>query len=326
MDSLLMEPISLSATPEALSVPPYSRTKTVKTCQHTLGQTISSVGIGLHTGARINLTLMPAPADHGIVFRRSDLNASPLPARFDHVVDTRLSTVLGEATNPANRIATIEHLMAALHGCGVDNALVLVDGPEIPVFDGSAADFVFLLDCAGRAPQDAVRQSIEVLRPIRVEHNGAFVELLPSAAPSLHLSLGIEFSASAIGKQNFSLSLTPDTFRHDLARSRTFTLRQEIEALHKAGLARGGSLDNAIVVDGADILNPAGLRCPDEFIRHKMMDAVGDLYLAGAPLRARFTGYRSGHGLNNQVLRALFADTSAWRFVPPTAVAARAAA
>ncbi|MCP1195580.1 UDP-3-O-acyl-N-acetylglucosamine deacetylase [Acetobacter senegalensis] len=326
MDSLLMEPITLSTPPETYAVPTHNRARTVKAVQHTLHHSISSVGTGLHTGAPINLTLRPAPVGHGIVFQRTDLNAAPLPARFDYVVDTRLSTVVGEAGNPANRIATIEHLMAAFHGCGIDNALVLVDGPEIPVFDGSAADFVFLLDCAGRVPQDAVRQSIEVLRPIRVEQNGAFVELRPSTTQTLHLSLQIDFAAAAIGKQDYALELTPATFRHQLARSRTFTLRQEIEALHKAGLARGGSLENAIVVDGDQILNPSGLRCPDEFIRHKVMDAVGDLYLAGAPIKGAFTGHRSGHSLNNKVLRSLFADPSAWRFTPPSAVSARVAA
>ncbi|MGO3518464.1 MAG: UDP-3-O-acyl-N-acetylglucosamine deacetylase [Acetobacter cibinongensis] len=326
MDSLLMEPLALSALPEAVSVPATLRPKAASFFQHTLGKSITGVGVGLHTGAQIQLTLMPAPAHHGIVFQRTDLSAPALPARFDSVVDTRLSTVLGDPSNPQNRIATVEHLMAALHGCGVDNALILVDGPEIPVFDGSAADFVFLIDCAGRKTQDAPRQFVEVLRPVRVEQNGAFVELRPAPIPHLQLSLGIEFSAKAIGKQDFALELTPQTFRHELARSRTFTLRQEIEALHKAGLARGGSLENAIVVDDDQILNPAGLRSPDEFIRHKMMDAVGDLYLAGAPLRARFYGHRSGHGLNNQLLRALFADRAAWRFVPPKALAARSAA
>nr|WP_244463331.1 UDP-3-O-acyl-N-acetylglucosamine deacetylase [Acetobacter orleanensis] len=311
-----MEPKSRSATLEPVFRSAQPSVTEQPAVQHTLHHAISSVGIGLHTGARITLTLQPAPVGHGIIFKRSDLNAAFLPARFDYVMDTRLSTVLGEAANPANRIATVEHLMAALNGCGIDNVLVLVDGPEIPVFDGSAADFVFLMDCAGRVPQDAVRHRIDVLRSVRVEQDGAFVELRPAPVRNLHLDLSIDFPAEAIGKQTFATELTPSTFRQDLARNRTFTLRQEIEALHKAGLARGGSLDNAIVVDGDQILNPSGLRCPDEFIRHKVMDAVGDLYLAGAPLRARFTGYRSGHCLNNKVLRALFADPTAWRYVP----------
>lgn len=295
--------------------------------QHTLGRPITGVGTGLHTGASISLTLAPAPAHHGIVFQRTDLpDAAPLCARYDNVLDTRLSTVIGQKDAPSNRIATIEHLMAALHGCGIDNALICVDGPEVPVFDGSAADFVFLIDCAGRQIQDAPRQYLEVLRPVRVEHNGAYAELRPAGVKNLHLSFDIDFAASAIGQQEFAVELTPHSFRQELARNRTFTLRQEIEALHKAGLARGGSLENAIVVDGDKILNPAGLRCPDEFIRHKIMDAVGDLYLAGAPLRGRFYGHRSGHSLNNQLLHALFADDAAWRFVPPTIASKRSAA
>lgn len=321
-----MEPKSRSTTLEPVSSAAQPSVKQQLAVQHTLHHAISCVGTGLHTGARITLCLQPAPVGHGIIFKRSDLNAAVLPARFDYVVDTRLSTVLGEPNNPANRIATIEHLMAALNGCGIDNALVLVDGPEIPVFDGSAADFVFLVDCAGRVPQDAVRHRIDILRSVRVEQNGAFAELSPAPVSNLHLEMSIDFPAAAIGKQTFATELTPTTFRQDLARNRTFTLRHEIEALHKAGLALGGSLDNAIVVDGDQILNPSGLRCPDEFIRHKVMDAVGDLYLAGAPLRGRFIGHRSGHSLNNQVLRALFADPSAWRYVPAHAGFSRAAA
>ncbi|OAG75900.1 UDP-3-O-[3-hydroxymyristoyl] N-acetylglucosamine deacetylase [Acetobacter malorum] len=245
-----MEPKNRSTTLEPVSGPAQPSAKHQPAVQHTLHHAISCVGIGLHTGARITLTLQPAPAGHGVVFKRSDLNAALLPARFDYVVDTRLSTVLGDATNPTNRIATVEHLMAALNGCGIDNVLVLVDGPEIPVFDGSAADFVFLMDCAGRVELDAVRHRIDVLRPVRVEQGDAFAELSPAPVQNLHLDLSIDFPAEAIGKQTFSTELTPTTFRQDLARNRTFTLRQEIEALHKAGLARGGSLDNAIVVDG----------------------------------------------------------------------------
>lgn len=322
-----MEPLPRSIQPDTAPAAAFSGSKMPSFFQHTFGKRITGVGIGLHTGARIQLTLVPAPAQHGIVFQRTDLpGAKALPARYDHIVDTRLSTVLGEQTNPANRIATIEHLMAALQGCGIDNALILVDGPEIPVFDGSAADFVFLIDCAGRQTQDAPRQYLEVLRPVRVEHNGAYAELRPAPVQNLHLSFDIDFPDCAIGKQAFALELTPHTFRQDLARNRTFTLLQEIEALHKAGLARGGSLENAIVVDGSQILNPAGLRHPDEFIRHKIMDAVGDMYLAGAPMRARFYGHRSGHGLNNQLLRALFANPAAWRLVPPKVATKRNAA
>lgn len=316
MDSLLRETSSSSVTAETRTSPAFQlRGKPAFAVQKTLRQPISASGTGLHTGQAIRLVLQPAPAGHGIVFQRTDLaDAAPLPARYDSVVETRLSTVLGDSTRSENRVATIEHLMAAFHGCGIDNARVLVDGPEIPVFDGSAADFVFLLDCAGTVAQGAPRRMIEVLKPVRVEQGDAFVELLPASDGKLHLSLSIDFAARAIGHQSCTLDLNSRTFRDQLARSRTFTLRAEIEALHKAGLARGGSLDNAVVVDDDQVLNPGGLRCPDEFIRHKVMDAVGDLYLAGGPLTAHLRGHRSGHGLNNQVLRKLFADPTAWGY------------
>lgn len=286
--------------------------------QHTLGQPISAVGIGLHSGQKIRLSLLPAPIRHGIVFQRTDIpHAAPIPARYDYVVDTKLSTTVGEAARPENRVATVEHLMAALRGCGIDNALVLVDGPEIPAFDGSAQDFVFLIDCAGQQPQTATQRVIEVIRPVRVEQGESFMELLPNPASglgaALDLSLSIDFPAQAIGRQTLSLELTPACFRNELSRSRTFTLKAEIDALHKMGLALGGSLDNAIVVDGESILNPAGLRSTDEFIRHKMMDAVGDLSMLNGALRARVRGHRPGHTLNNLLLRRLFTDPQAWR-------------
>ena len=286
--------------------------------QHTLGQPISAVGIGLHSGQHIRLSLLPAPAEHGIAFQRTDLpQAALIPARYDCVVDTRLSTTVGETARPENRVATIEHLMAALRACDIDNALVLVDGPEIPAFDGSANDFVFLIDCAGQQAQTAARRVVEVIRPVRVEQGESFMELLPNPTSglgaALDLSLSIDFPAQAIGRQTLALDLTPESFRNELSRSRTFTLKTEIDALHKMGLALGGSLENAIVVDGANILNPAGLRSTDEFIRHKMMDAGGDLSMLNGALRARVRGHRPGHTLNNLLLHRLFADPQAWR-------------
>ena len=235
------------------------------------------------------------------------ISASDIPARFDRVVDTRLATVLGSMTDA--RIGTVEHVMAALAGCGIDNAVVEVDGPEPPILDGSAAPFVFLLDCAGIVAQDAPRPTIEVRRPVRVSDGDAFAELRPPARqPGLDMAMSIDFAAAAIGRQALSLRLTPESFRRELARARTFTLAEEIDQLRAAGLAQGGSLDNAVVVDQARVLNPAGLRMPDEFVRHKLLDAVGDLALAGAPLRGRFIAHRSGHALNNRLLQALFAE------------------
>ncbi|MCE2564119.1 UDP-3-O-acyl-N-acetylglucosamine deacetylase [Komagataeibacter sp. FNDCF1] len=287
--------------------------------QHTLRQPIGSVGVGLHTGARIGLRLCPAPEETGIVFRRTDSALPPLAARYDNVVDTRLSTVLGHADQPghAGRVATVEHLMAALAGCGVDNVFVDVDGPEMPVFDGSAAEFVFLLECAGIAPQRAVRQHIHIDRTVRVEEGDAFAELSPTTRQSgLAIDISIDFAASAIGRQHYAARVGGSMFRQQLSMARTFVMQSEIEHLHAVGLARGGSLDNAIVVNGASVLNPAGLRHPQEFVRHKVLDAIGDLYLAGGMINGRFRGHKLGHTLNNRLLRQLFSSPENWHRAP----------
>jgi UDP-3-O-[3-hydroxymyristoyl] N-acetylglucosamine deacetylase len=279
--------------------------------QRTLKAPIGCVGVGLHSGLRVNMTLRPARADHGVVFRRTDLGIE-IPARFDHVVDTRLATVLG-LDDGAARIGTVEHLMAALAGSLIDNVLVEVDGPELPILDGSAAPYQFLLDCAGSVEQEAPRTVIHINRRVHVSEGDAFAEFRP-ASPGrthLHMAMSIDFSAAAIGRQALSLELTPESFRRELARARTFTLVQEIDQMRAAGFARGGSLDNAVVVDQARVLNPAGLRMPDEFARHKLLDAVGDLALAGAQISGRFIAHRSGHALNNRLLRALFSEATA---------------
>jgi UDP-3-O-[3-hydroxymyristoyl] N-acetylglucosamine deacetylase len=293
--------------------------------QRTLKASIGCVGIGLHSGLRVNMTLRPAPVDHGIVFRRTDLGID-IPARFDHVVDNRLATVLGLDDGTA-RIGTVEHLMAALAGSLIDNAVIEVDGPELPILDGSAAPYLFLLDCAGSVEQELPRTVIQVHRRVRVSDGDAFAELRPAApgSPGLDMAMSIDFSAPAIGRQALSLDLTPDNFRRELARARTFTLAQEIEQMRAAGFALGGSLDNAVVVDEARVLNPAGLRMPDEFARHKLLDAVGDLALAGAQLCGRFIAHRSGHALNNRLLHALFSEVSAQRQSAPEPLAAEAA-
>lgn len=281
----------------------------------TLKSVIGCVGVGLHSGLRATLTLRPAEAGDGIVFRRTDLGLD-IPARFDSVTDTRLCTALGQGDA---RIGTIEHVMAALAALGVTDAVVEVDGPEIPILDGSAAPFVFLLDCAGLVELAAPAARIEVLRTVRVTEgegpDAAWAELSPGNGPGLEAELSIDFGATAIGRQALSMPVTEEGFRAVLADARTFTLAEDIARLRSVGLARGGSLANAVVVDGPLVVNPGGLRHTDEFVRHKLLDAVGDLALAGAPLRARFRGHRSGHGLNNRLLRALFADPSAWRWV-----------
>jgi UDP-3-O-[3-hydroxymyristoyl] N-acetylglucosamine deacetylase len=292
--------------------------QTTADTQRTLAAQIGCVGIGLHSGRKINLMLKPLPAGSGIVFRRIDLDprvgSIDIPARHDHVVDTRLCTVIGNPNRPECRVSTVEHLVAALAGCGIHNLLVEIDGPEVPILDGSSASFVFLIECAGIVEQEAPVARIEVLRTVRVEHCAAFAELRPSAF-GFDMALSIDFPAPIIGRQALSLRLSAESFRTELARSRTFTMVQEVEALRAAGLALGGSLDNAIVVDHDRVLNPAGLRMTDEFVRHKMLDAVGDLSLAGAPLSGRFVAHRTGHALNNRLLLALFADDANWRLV-----------
>jgi UDP-3-O-[3-hydroxymyristoyl] N-acetylglucosamine deacetylase len=293
-----------------------------QTWQHSLKAPIGCVGIGLHSGRRIRMTLHPAVAGSGIAFRRTDLGRD-IPARFDRVVDTRLATVLADESWASARVSTVEHLMAALVGTGVDNALIELDGPEVPALDGSAAPFVFLLDCAGIVDQAEPRRSIEILRPVRVSDGEAFAELRPGG-PGLEMALSIDFAAPAIGRQALSLRLTAETFRDELSRARTFTLMEEVQHLRAAGLARGGSLDNAVVVDQAQVLNPGGLRMPDEFARHKLLDVVGDLALAGAPIIGRFTAHRPSHALNNRLLRAVFADASAWHIATPEPVSAAA--
>ncbi len=291
--------------------------------QRSVKSTIGCVGVGLHSGSRVRLSLHPAPVGHGIVFRRTDLGVD-IPARYDFVSDTTLCTQIADPRRPEARVGTIEHLMAAIGGLGIDNLLVELDGPELPILDGSAAPFVFLLDCAGIEAQAASRPVLDILRPVRVAEGEAFAELRPLGVPgseeALDMALSINFDAPAIGRQALSLRLSPDSFRRDLARARTFTEARDVARLRAAGLALGGSLDNAVVVDHARVLNPGGLRMADEFVRHKLQDAVGDLALAGTALRGRFIGHRSGHALNNRLLRALFAEARNTRLLAGEAV------
>jgi UDP-3-O-[3-hydroxymyristoyl] N-acetylglucosamine deacetylase len=277
--------------------------------RRTLKAAISCVGTGLHTGAPVKLTLRPAVANAGIVFQRTDLNVS-IPARYDLVTDTRLCTVVSLPGRPEARIGTIEHLMAALSANRIDDLIIEIDAPELPILDGSAAPFMFLIESAGIAEHGGARETIQILRTVRVAKGEAFAELRPHHGPyasGLDLSLAIDFDATAIGRQAFTMSLTPENFAENLAAARTFTQAAEVETLRAAGLARGGSLANAIVVDGHEIMNPEGLRFTDEFVRHKMLDVIGDLALGGA-IAGRCIGNRTGHALNNQLLRALFAD------------------
>lgn len=291
----------------------YSMIQLEAAPRQTLRAPISAVGRGLHSGADVRMVLRPAPVNTGILFRRTDLGID-IPARFDNVTDTRLCTMI---SNGAARVGTIEHLMAALAASGIDDLIIEVDAPELPVFDGSAAPFLFLVESAGIVEHGGARPVLEILRPVRVEQNGAFAELRPhqDGGTGFDISLSIEFSARAIGAQAYQFHLSAGGFAEEISRARTFTLRGEIEALHKAGLAQGGSLANAVVVDDDKIMNPEGLRYDDEFVRHKLLDVIGDLYLAGAPISGRFIGSRTGHGLNNQLLRAVYADQGNYRLV-----------
>lgn len=280
--------------------------------QQTLNTTIHCAGVGLHTGRRVRMTLRPAPVDHGICFIRTDVPAdhAVIPARWDLVADTRLCTLL--KNEHGTSIGTIEHLMAALRGLGIDNAVVEVDAPELPIMDGSSAEFVFLIECAGIKRQDQPRRLIRVLKEVRVQDGDKIVSLSPAPVSSFRAEI-IYDNTALIRRQEGFLRLTDGAFKTEVADCRTFGFAHEVEAMRQAGLGLGGSLDNAIVIDGDRVMNPGGLRHTDEFIRHKILDAVGDLYLAGGPILGHYQGLRPGHAMNNAILRALFADAGAWR-------------
>jgi UDP-3-O-[3-hydroxymyristoyl] N-acetylglucosamine deacetylase len=276
--------------------------------QKTLKSAIHCRGVGLHTGAKVGVRLCPAEPDTGIVFRRVDRGGTEIAATWRNVVESSLCTTL--ANLEGVRVGTVEHLMAAVAGAELDNLVIEVDGPEIPIMDGSAAPFLFLIECAGIAEQDAARRAIKVLRPVVVGDETRSAALLPDDAPSL--SFVIDFESRAINRQDICVALDSATFKTEIAGARTFGFLHEVDRMREAGLARGGSLDNSIVVSGDRILNEGGLRYADEFVRHKVLDAVGDLALAGAPILGHFRGVRSGHSLNRCLLEALFADPVAW--------------
>jgi UDP-3-O-[3-hydroxymyristoyl] N-acetylglucosamine deacetylase len=273
---------------------------------------VQFVGTGLHSGRPVRMTLHPASADTGVWFRRTDIadRDKMIPARYNAVSDTRLNTTISNGAGVS--VSTIEHLMAAMAGCGLHNVLVDIDGPEVPIMDGSAEPFVFLIECVGVEDQDAPRKAIEILRVVKQGDERHYATLAPAAGTNL--SFEIDFENAVVARQRLSLNLRDGTFREELARARTFGFAHEVEQLRRMGLARGGSLDNAVVIAEDRILNREGLRFPDEFVRHKLLDAVGDLYLAGGPILGRFHGHRAGHALNNQLLRTLFASDANWRW------------
>ncbi len=290
--------------------------------QKTLGGPVTLRGVGLHSGAPVDMTLRPLGADNGIWVRRADItDRDPMiPARWDHVVDTRLCTVLGNGAGVT--VSTVEHLMAALAGLGIDNIEISVNGPELPIMDGSSAAFVAPLQAAGLVAQGAPRASIRVVNEITVREGDSEVSLRP-APRGLSIDATIDFTSAAIGRQRFAAMVSPESFSAEMANARTFGFRHEVEGLRAMGLARGGSLDNAVVVDGDEVLNPGGLRHKDEFARHKALDALGDLALAGHPIIGAYAGSRPSHRVNNLLLHALFDQPQAWRFEPPLPVGAR---
>ncbi len=281
--------------------------------QKTINNKISCSGVGLHSGENALMTLFPAPCDTGIVFKRIDLpnQDNVIKAHYKNVIGTNLGTTL---TNSAGaKVSTIEHLMAAIWGCGIDNLLIEINGPEIPIMDGSSEPFVFLLECAGINTQEQPRRVIEILKKVRVEEKGKFIEVEPSKEFSIDLH--IDFDHKEIQQQKFDYHSTFTSFKNDLCRARTFCFKHEVEQMHKMGLAKGGSLDNAIVVDENGIVNTGGLRYGDEFVRHKTIDFIGDVYLAGHYILGHFTASKAGHGINNKLLHEIFKDETAWRVI-----------
>ncbi len=274
------------------------------TTRKTLASEIAVAGTALHAGGTVHMTLSPASAGVGIVFRRADQDNAMIPARYDAVAETNLGTVIAK---DGVKIAVIEHLMAAVAGEGIDDLFVTVDGPELPILDGDALSFFQLLQKAGTKDQPGRKSAVKVVKPVEVTIKDARVRLVPSDAPEYSYDLDYS-NTKAIGKQSYALRLSRESFAQQIAPARTFGFLHELEMLNKMGLGRGASLQNTLAIDGDVVVNKDLMRFPDEFVRHKILDAIGDMALAGAPLIARFEGVKSGHGTNNAVLRALFAD------------------
>ncbi len=281
--------------------------------QHTVKSSVVFTGVGLHSGAPVRMVVSPASADYGIWFKRTDdvIGDRMIAARWDAVIPSRLCTLVGNSAGVT--VSTIEHLMAALAGCGIHNALIEIDGPEVPILDGSAAPFVRAILAKGLRQQDAPVRAFRILKPVEVREGQAVARLEPS--DMLEIDFQIEFADEAIGRQEKTLNMSNGAFVRELADSRTFCRQADVDAMLANGLALGGTFENAVVVDGDRVLSPGGFRHRDEAVRHKMLDALGDLYLAGGPILGRYTGIRAGHALTNRLLRALFARPDAWEMI-----------
>ena len=281
--------------------------------QRTLKTVIGATGVGLHTGEKVLLTLRPAPVGTGIIFRRVDLDpVIDIPASLENVCDTRLSTTL---EYQETRVSTVEHLMAAFAGLHIDNAIVELDSTEVPIMDGSAAVFVFLIQSAGIEMQSEVKRFIRIKDRIEVREGDKWARFEPYDGFRLSFSIDFDHPTMKSSAQHATVDLSKASFTKEVSRARTFGFLQDVEALREAGLARGGSLDNAIVLDDDRVINDDGLRYGDEFVKHKILDAIGDLYLLGHPLIGTFSAHKSGHGLNNGLLRELVDQTSCWETV-----------
>jgi UDP-3-O-[3-hydroxymyristoyl] N-acetylglucosamine deacetylase len=285
--------------------------------QKTIANKVSCIGVGLHSGIKTSLTLKPASEDSGVVFIRTDVKDKNniVEASYKNVSNTMLGTTL--CNEDGIRVATVEHLMAALWGCGIDNCEIEIDGPEIPIMDGSSEPFVFLVDCAGIKELSKTRRVIEVLKEVRVtesdKEDSGYISVTP--ADGFSVGLEIDFGDKIISNQKAIFDSRDVTFKGELCRARTFCFEQEVDLMRQNGLARGGSLDNAIVVNDGGVVNEGGLRYSNEFVRHKVLDCIGDIYLAGAYLKGHLAGFKSGHGLNNKLLHEFFSDEDAWRVV-----------
>lgn len=279
--------------------------------QRTIATEVRCSGIGLHSGAPVTLTLKPAPANHGVTFRRVDVAGSrEIPAHADYVVDTSLATTLGR---DGVRVGTVEHLCAALCGLGIDNLQVELDGPEVPIMDGSAAPFAYLIRTAGIAVQNRPKNFLVVRREVTVRDGDKVASLSP--ARQFTVTCTIDFKHPLISDQSYKLEFSDRSFTREISRARTFGFLRDVEALKKAGLARGGSLENAIVVDDFSILNPDGLRFPDEFVRHKILDSMGDLFLFGMPVIGHLRASKTGHALNHKLVTQVLSDASAFEVI-----------
>lgn len=281
--------------------------------QRTLKNSVSVTGVGLHSGEKVTLGLRPAPSNTGIVFRRVDVKpVEEIRARANLVHDTRLSTCMEQN---GVRVATIEHLMSALAGLGIDNVYVDLDSAEVPIMDGSAGTFVFLLQSTGIVEQFSAKKFIRVKKIVEVQQGDKWVRFEPHAGYKLTFTINFAHPVFANTKQHVTVDLGEHSYIHDISRARTFGFMHDVENMRAQGLALGGGLDNAIVMDDYRVLNPDGLRFEDEFVKHKILDAIGDLYLLGYPVIGAFYGYKSGHAMNNALLRELLADQEAWEFV-----------